>query len=471
MRKLASLIPGGLLLVGLSISCTSQRNVVESSIVETELSTGDYSKNVQSVFDAKCVSCHGGSSPAAGLGLESWEQLIKGSDHGEAIIAFDPEYSVLVEMATKLQPNPHLGDATNPLSTSEIAVIRSWISSGAKNDDGSSPFEEISKPLYVANQGAARVAVIDTDANVVARTVDLQSLGFSSTSKPHHAVAEKDGSAWYLSMIGESKVLKFDRNNKLIASTDFEKPGMMAMHPNDGTIVVGRSMMAVSPPTRVGIIERESMELDEWDVFFPRPHALAIAPAGDRLFAASLAENSMIAIDIKSGVNKLNIMGGPVHTLVQFAVAPGGEIMVAGGQVSGKLLVFDISNSLDVTLVDSIKVNAAPWHPVFSPDGKRVYFGNKMANTITVVDMENRNVEAVIDGNGISQPHGIALSEDGKTLYVSNANLKGAYKSRHNFGDNEMVGTITVIDTETLSIKKVIEVEQYASGISPLFTP
>ena len=471
MTKRLILIPGGLLLVGLSISCTNSRNVIVSPIVQTELSTGDYTSTIQAVFDAKCISCHGENSPASGLSLVNWDALVKGSDFGEAVIAFDADNSVLIEMATKLQPAAHLGADGNALTAGEIASLKKWVDDGAKNDEGVSPFETISNPLVVANQGAARVSIIDTKANVVARTVDLQELGFSAGAKPHHAVVEDDGSAWYLSLIGESKVLKFNANNELLGQAEFETPGMMAMHPDDGTLLVGRSMMAISPPTRVGVIERENMDLDEVDVFFSRPHALAISPSGEHVYAASLSENSMISVDLESGDNNLNSMGGPVHTFVQFAISPDGKIMVAGGQISGKLLIFDIASPLEPTLVDSISVKAGPWHPVFSPDGKRVYFGNKMANTISVVNMETRSVDAIIEGEGISQPHGIALSRDGKTLYVSNNNLKGVYKSRHNFGDNEMVGNITVIDTETLKIIKVLEVEQYASGISSLYRP
>ena len=34
--------------------------------------------------------------------------------------------------------------------------------------------------------------------------------------------------------------------------------------------------------------------------------------------------------------------------------------------------------------VDTIAVNAAPWHPIFTPDGKLVYVGNKRKNTVNV---------------------------------------------------------------------------------------
>ena len=66
--------------------------------------------------------------------------------------------------------------------------------------------------------------------------------------------------------------------------------------------------------------------------------------------------------------------------------------MVVGGELTGLAFIFDTSNPEEVKLLDEVEVNAAPWHPVFSPDGQYAYFGNKRANTITVLDVENREV-------------------------------------------------------------------------------
>jgi YVTN family beta-propeller protein len=78
--------------------------------------------------------------------------------------------------------------------------------------------------------------------------------------------------------------------------------------------------------------------------------------------------------------------------------------------------------------------------------------------------MESRTVDAVIRGNGLAQPHGAALTEDGKYLYVTNNNLDGTYTPTGSSSENP-VGTVTVIDTETREIIKVIEVGNYPTGI------
>ena len=74
----------------------------------------------------------------------------------------------------------------------------------------------ISPRIYVCNQGSATVTVIDATTREVIETVDLQALGFSANAKPHHAVAEPDGSFWYLSLIAENTILKLTPENEIV---------------------------------------------------------------------------------------------------------------------------------------------------------------------------------------------------------------------------------------------------------------
>lgn len=320
--------------------------------------------------------------------------------------------------------------------------------------------------IYVCNQGEATLSVIDVESNSIIDTIDLQELGFSQNAKPHHAIAEADGSHWYVTLIGDNKVLKFNRQNELVEQTELEVPGLMAMNEDQELLFVGRSMSAVNPPQSVGIIERSTMNLTrEVDLFFTRPHAIATSPDGKWTYTASLSANQILALDNHTDETELTMLDGSAHVFVNFAISPDGQTMVGTGQVSGKLLVFDLANPLMPEVTDTIDVNAQPWHPVYSPDGKYVYFGNKGAHTVTVVDMDTRTVDTVIEGEGLAQPHGAALSADGKYLYVTNNNLDGTYNPEGGSGDKELPGTVTVINTETRTIEKVLEVGRYPTGI------
>lgn len=425
-----------------------------------------FEDGIEQVFEAKCTLCHGTEAPAEGLRLDSWEAVFEGGDHGEAVIPFDARNSLLVELATELRGGPHPAElGADTLTGGELAAIRAWIDGGAKNVDGEVPFSESTNLLYACNQGEASVSVIDMDVKVVIRRVDLRNLGFSATSRPHHVAVEPGGEHWYVSLIGADAVLKFNRRNELVGRAEFERPGMLVADPKQDILLVGRSMKAVNPPQRIGRIDRSTMSVEELDVFIARPHALALSKDNRFLYTASLAANQIVTMNRETEQVDLYNVPGPIHTLVQFAVAPDGSTLAVGGQLTGKLLFFDLAHPDAPELADSVDVAAGPWHPVYSPDGRFIYFGNKGANKVTIVNARARALAAEISGRGIAQPHGSAISADGRWLFISNNNLDGSYIPRYNLGDNANVGTVVVIDTASRRIVKVIEAGLNTTGL------
>ena len=314
--------------------------------------------------------------------------------------------------------------------------------------------------VYVCNQGEATVSILDAERLAVVDTVDLQALGFSENAKPHHAVAEPDGSFWYLSMIGENTVLKFNRENEMVDRFDFEVPGMLTLHPTRNLLLVGRSMSAVNPPKSIAMVNRGDMTAESLDTFFPRPHATTAEMQGGYAYTASLANNQMMAVNLETQDTELHRLGGTTQTLVQFASTPTGETLIAGGQMTGQLLIFDTRNAPEVTVVDTLEVGTQPWHPVISADSRTAYLPNKASHSISVIDLPSRTITATITGEGLSEPHGSALV--GRYLFVTNNNRKGRYTPS---GENPDAGTVTVIDTHHNEIVEVIEVGTYPTGI------
>lgn len=331
--------------------------------------------------------------------------------------------------------------------------------------------------LYVCNQDDASVSIIDMGTNRVVRTVDLRSHGFSANAKPHHVAVEPDGSFWYVTLIGENRIAKFDRDDRLVGQATFETPGMLALHPTEDVLFVARSMTAVNPPRRVGVLRRSDMSIDELPVFFPRPHALALEPRSGTLYTASLAVNQMAAIDVAREDVELHDVPGAAHALMQFAVSPDGRTLVISAELSHRVIVFDITEPLQPRQVAEIAVERQPFDPVFTPDGRRVYLGNKAADAVTVIDIDRHALARVIRGPGIAQPHGAAVSADGRRVYISSNNLGTDHGMPGHGGDeaggdapgghpDRTTGTVVVIDTETDEIVEVIRVGRNATGIA-----
>lgn len=319
--------------------------------------------------------------------------------------------------------------------------------------------------LYVCNQGEATVSVIDMESQTVETTVDLKERGFSENAKPHHVVAEPNGEYWYVTLIGENTILKFNRDNEIVERiSSFEVPGLLALDPTDSDrMYVGRSMSAVDPPKSIGIINRDSMTVvDRVDTFFPRPHPIVVRNDGAYAFFASLATNQLMGMNTETGETELTRLGGDTQTLVQFAMTPDGETLIAGGQRTGDLLLFDATEAPALSVTDTLQLGKQPWHPVITSDGTTAYVPNKESHSVSVVELDNASVTATIEGEGLAQPHGAVLSPDEQYLFVSNNNRNGTYTPS---GENPDAGTITVIDTETHEITKVIEVGTYPTGV------
>ena len=333
--------------------------------------------------------------------------------------------------------------------------------------------------LYVTNQNGASISVIDVDRLEEVARIDLQAMGFGPQAKPHDTALEPDGSYWYVSLIGENRVLKLDRENRIVGQVEMEVPGLVVAHPTMDLLIVGRSMSAVNPPSSIALIRRSDMTLlDEIEVVYPRPHANAVRR--DRwAYSASLAENRMAAIDVESGDVTLIDLPEPTaqdtagmehaehhgmtpHTLVEFALSPDGNTMVAGGQISGELMVFDLSDPAAPRVVERIHVGGAPWHPAFTLDGRWVFVPLNRANQVAVVDTATWEVVDRIEGRGIAEPHGAVPSPDGRLMFVSNNNLQGGYVAS---GSDPKAGTVVAIDIASREIVAVIEVGPYATGL------
>lgn len=317
--------------------------------------------------------------------------------------------------------------------------------------------------LYVCNQDGASISIIDIGSLAVTRTIRLQDLGFSDNAKPHHAVVEPDGSFWYVTLIGENRVLKFNRANELVGQAQMETPGLLGLQPGGELLFVGRSMSAVNPPRRLGIIRRGDMKIDEVDIFFPRPHALDVHPSGRYVYSASLAVNQLASLDVETEQVGLVELEGPNHVLAHGAMAPDGSTLVIATHMP-HVMIFDLADPAKPRLDGSIDVGEMPWHPIFAADGRTLYVPNQGSDNISVIDMRTRTVTKTITGPGLAQPYGSALSPDGRYAFFSNLNTKAAHDPEHT-GPAAANGTVVVVDTGTNEIVKAIEVGRGPTGM------
>jgi DNA-binding beta-propeller fold protein YncE len=316
--------------------------------------------------------------------------------------------------------------------------------------------------LYVVNQAGATISVIDQDRLVVDTVLDLRSMGFTPNAKPHHVVVEDDGSFWYVSLIGDGRVLKFDRTNRLIGQVRMETPGLLTLDPVHDSLYVGRSMTAVNPPKALGVIARTPFTLvEEHEIVIPRPHALAVTLDGAWVHTASLSENRIASVETATGRVRLTTIPGAPRSLVQFALSPDGRTMVAGGELSNTLLVFDLTKPPPFTPAREITVEGKPWEPRFSPDGRTLYLTLLTKNAVAEVDVATWTVRRTLDGK-LAQPYGMIVRRDGRYAFITNQNT-GAVMEGHSghemhgmAGMSASDGWLTVLDLVTGTVKTTL---------------
>ena len=312
--------------------------------------------------------------------------------------------------------------------------------------------------LYITNQGSASITVVDQKKLAIDTVIDLTTLGFTSNAKPHHAVAERDGSFWYVTLIGDGKVLKFDRRNHLMGQVSMETPGLLAIDPVHDSLYAGRSMTAVNPPKSLGVIRRSTFTLvDEQEIQIPRPHALVTTRDGKWVHAASLAENRIASLETKTGRVTLTTLPGDVtRSLVQFTVSPNGRWLIVGGELSNTVMVFDLTKPPPFTPAAEFALNGKPWDPAFSTNGQLAYFSLFGASEVAEVNVAKGKVLRTFK-DSLAQPYDVILRHDGRYLFVVNQNT-GAVKPGASAHDN-MAGMPGMAPTSKTGWLAVIDVK------------
>ncbi len=321
--------------------------------------------------------------------------------------------------------------------------------------------------LYVCVQDDAKIAVVDMAKAEVIRTIDLQKLGFPATAKPHFIVVEPDGAHWYVSLIGANTVAKFDRQDRLVGKFEMETPGMLSFGPG-GQLLVSRSMSAVSPPKRVAVIDRANMSGEEIDILFPRPHPMVVV--GGYAYTASLGVNQLAVIELSSGKVQIVDVKGTPHAFVQFAVSPDGRTLVASTEVSGQLMVFDLSAPAKPVLKAEIPLGKMVFDPIFTPDGRQVWVPVKMDNEIAVVDSSTWKVVARIKDDAFKQPHQVVFSADGRTGFVTNNNkmdhMSDPAHAGHAMPAGDGVASLVVVDVASRKVTKSLPLGKNLTGMN-----
>jgi len=95
----------------------------------------DYNKQIKPILAARCFSCHSALRQEGGLRLDAASLLKKGGDSGQAITDGKSAQSLLIEKVTAEDPDERMPPEGEPLTSEQIALLRTWIDQGASAPD------------------------------------------------------------------------------------------------------------------------------------------------------------------------------------------------------------------------------------------------------------------------------------------------------------------------------------------------
>lgn len=474
MKKIIWLLLIGIIaIVG---GCEHDADTLGSQTVDydfSQVATEDiaYGTHVQLILNEYAGILRRENIYPGGLALESWNSLINGWERGEVIIPFDSDNSLLIELTAKL-------DYENKLRDDKLDLLQRWIDKGAKNDAGDVPFANSKNRIYVCSQGEAIINIIDADRMVVMRNVDLTDYGLPRSAKPHHIAFSADQRSWFVSCIDNqvNKVLKFDiETNQLLGEAVTEIPALLAHHPSVNELYVSRFMLN-NNTTSIHVLDSETMQPavsgSGGDILLPPglsiAHAMALDKTGTYAYTASFAQDAFLVVNHASKEFVESIDLGNDRTPLQVTVSPDNNRVYISCIGTGEIVSFDVSDPNNRFENAAVTLGGAPWHSAVTPDGASLYTGNLMMNNFALINTASFTAQTFGAGDGsdgLSQPHGVTMNSDGSRLFISNRNTTRNYAPGINLGDNAAIGTVVAINTTDNSIEKIIEIENFGSGM------
>ncbi|MGO9274024.1 MAG: DUF1553 domain-containing protein [Terriglobia bacterium] len=91
----------------------------------------NFQHDIEPIFQASCVACHGAEKPLAQLRLDSETAVLRGSISGKVVVPGDAKNSLLVKRLIGADGVPRMPLVGDPLPPAQIDKIRAWIDQSA----------------------------------------------------------------------------------------------------------------------------------------------------------------------------------------------------------------------------------------------------------------------------------------------------------------------------------------------------
>lgn len=446
-----------------------------------------FSRDIAPMFESSCnfPGCHNSVDKQGGIDLTSWNSLmIKGSNFGAEIIPYSSQWSHLMQhvnrVDTAISPfsEPLMPEALVPYSNgmplppSSVRLLERWIEEGAKGDNGEVAFSDLNGKVFITNQASDMVAVVNPENNFLTRLVKVGEL--EQNEAPHNVEVDLEGRYFYVTLISSGYVEKFD-------AVTYEKKGRLYITSQPGHVVINNdgtkgyvTNYGIEGSREIKCFDTQTMTVSATitDTRLTGAHGIkftsdnrylvAVSQIGEYLFVIDAVSNTIEQMVPVAPIVPPNGNGTGLFMPIAVSLSPDDRYAFVTCTKSYDVRVFDMQSRSFIT---NIPVGLFPIQSDCTPDGRWCYVANRNSNSVSVIDINTLSVVKTIPNVGI-EPHGVAVSADGRFVYVS-CESRSATFVHHTTTSSNKPGTTAVINIGLGNIKtKDIEMASFPAGVS-----
>ncbi len=478
-------------LVGVVLAgCTEPNQVIDTPVIPP---AGEFSTEIKPILDRSCgsSSCHGGGPRgfAGGLDLTSWDAIFRGSQYGTVVVPGSHYMSHLIQTVnwsdTALSPvsSVRMPASRNQIPRADILTLSAWIDDGARNDNGAMAFPE-PRPLgkvFFTSQAVDLVGVLDIQTGLVMRYVSVgHPLPFNQPPQaPHNVQIDDQGLYYYVTLVSANKLKKYNAaTNELVGEVAVgQNPAHVVLTADGSKAYVTNFFRTLG---QVYVVNTATMTVDRiiTHPMMDGTHGARLSHDGQYLYVGSNGSDmlSIIRTANDSIVANLHVSNGLpspgsfVYRPYQIAVRNDDQFIYisCNGSVmpDGRGVVSIFRRDGDVfSFVRQVPVGVAPLQLEVTRDQRYVFVCNRGSGSVSVISADSNAAYTTIANVG-KQPHGIDITEDSRTVYITCENIIASEPPHHPVSGSTVPGFLVAISTNTMSVIRRIEVGGFAAGVS-----
>lgn len=449
-----------------------------------------YPEAVKSIIDTKCSlsGCHNTQSAggAAGLDLTTWQTAMNGDRNGAVAIPYFHKQSTMflfcntyADLGAQVLPTMPLNRPA--LSREEVIALRDWIDAGAPDCNGNSRFENYAtrKKVYFTNQGCDLVTVVDPETSLIMRYVQVGNA--VGTEAPHMLRVSPDGSFWCVSFIGGTVFQKYSTaTDELLGQVDLGVGSWNTFAISQD----GSKAFCVdwSSSGKVVVLDLVNYQIAGMltGLFYPHGSALSAdekflyvtAQTGNHLYKVDLTDLQNLDYDEITLDGSASAIPSSIYDAHEIIFTPDNSRYILTCQKSNEVRVMSAAND---SLLAVISVGIYPQEMAISTTTNYLFvsctednstYPDKRGSVYVIDYTTNAIVKTLFTG---FQPHGIAIDEADKTVFVCHRNVTTDGPAPHHSTEcNGRNGYFTSLDLITLenipNSKREISVDPYSAA-------